>query len=292
MKTRAFTAFFCLLALSLLMMGLLSGCRNGGNASVGRSEPVFDRVMQSGIIRCGYVPYPPGCIKDPNTGKLTGTHVEAIEMVATNLGLKVKWTEEVAWGTMIEGLKSGRYDMIASPVWPNSARAKDAWFTQPLFYSGIGIFVRQSDTRFANNLESINSPNVRISTSDGDMSESLAKTEFSRAKRVSLPQLSDNSQFFLDLVGNRSDVVFVEPYFADLYAKNNPNKIKNIAADKPIRIFGNCWMIPKGEAQFQQMLNTALTELIYAGEIDKLLAKYAPSNHSFYRSAYPYRSVQ
>jgi Bacterial extracellular solute-binding proteins, family 3 len=75
------------------------------NNSIVKAEAksVYSRVIESGKIRCGYIPYEPGLIKDPNTGKFSGIMHDTMEEIAKSLNLKVEWTEEVGWGTMIEG---------------------------------------------------------------------------------------------------------------------------------------------------------------------------------------------
>ena len=104
---------------------LLSSCVSSSNGiRSSNKESLYNRVMRSGKIRCGYLIYPPGCTKNPNTGKVSGIGPEAIELVAKKLGLQVEWTEEIGWSTMLEGLKTGRYDMIPTPVWTNAHRAK------------------------------------------------------------------------------------------------------------------------------------------------------------------------
>jgi len=52
---------------------------------------------------------------------------------------------------MIEGLDSNRYDLVPTGVWPNSSRARHASFSVPLFYSGVGVWLRSNDNRFNNN---------------------------------------------------------------------------------------------------------------------------------------------
>src|SRR5271163_434927 len=105
--------------LLLCLSVCLAGCSPTSIAPSSRSESVYDRVIRSGKIRCGYTVDPPGCLKDPNSGKLSGIGIDTLETVGKHLGLTVEWTEEVDWGTMIEGLETGRYDMIATPIWPN-----------------------------------------------------------------------------------------------------------------------------------------------------------------------------
>lgn len=111
--------------LVLLTPMWLIGCKSvstGGTNSAATST--YDRVISTGTIRCGYIPYPPGSFKDPNTGKLTGVFVETMEEAARRLDLKVQWTEEVGWATMIEGLQTNRYDMVCTPVWENATRGR------------------------------------------------------------------------------------------------------------------------------------------------------------------------
>jgi len=76
--------FICLLSL------FFSGCSSARYQPGSKSDSVYDRVIQSGKIRCGYCVYNPGCLKDPATGKLSGIGVDALEVVAKNLGLKAR----------------------------------------------------------------------------------------------------------------------------------------------------------------------------------------------------------
>jgi polar amino acid transport system substrate-binding protein len=252
------------------------------------SGSVYNRVIAAGKIRCGYVVYPPGLIKDPKTGKFSGISYDAVEQAAKNLGLKVEWTEEVGWGAMIEGLQADRYDAICSPVWANTTRGKLVDFSIPLFYSGIGAYVRSGDTKF-NNLKALDDPNIKIATMDGEMSDIIAQAQFPKAQKVSLPQNSDVSQLLLNVSQNKADVTFVEPFFGAGFMKTNPGALKNVALQKPLRVFGNTMMFKRGETEFKQMMNAAFEELLNQGYIDELISKYEPFPGAFYRAQQPYK---
>lgn len=253
-----------------------------------QQESVYDRVIRTGVIRAAYLSYPPACMKDTATGKLSGTFVETLEKIAENSGLKVEWTEEVGWGSQIEGLGSDRYDIVGSPVWANPTRGKLTTLSRPVYYSGIGIYVRQDDSRFDKDWSAIDAENVRIATIDGETGDLIARTQFPKAKRVSLPQLTDISQLFLEVAGKKADILFAEPYFALAYAKNNPKSVKNVAAERPVRVLGNCYMFKKNEFQFKHMIDTALEDLLNSGYVTKVLAKYEGGD-TFYEVAPPYR---
>lgn len=253
-------------------------------------QSVYDRILKSGKIRCGYVVYWPGCMKDPNTGKLCGVHVDAMEAIGDKLGLKIEWTEEVGWGSMIEGLETDRYDVVGSGVWANATRGKYAGFSTPFYYSGPNTFCRADDHRFDTSLNAINSPSIRIATIDGEMADIIARIQFPKAQRISLPEMANISQGFLEVADNKADVFFEDPASAYEYEKNNPKKLKVIASDKPLRVFGVCIMFRNGETKLQGMFDKAVDELVFSGEMDKLLSKYEPRpGQFFYRRANPYK---
>lgn len=253
----------------------------------------YDRVLESGTLRAAYLNYPPAAMRDTVSGEMSGIFVEALEKAAENLGLEVEWVEEVGWGSQIEGLKAGRYDIVGSPVWANPTRGKLTSLTKPIYYSGIGVYVRADDDRFVTvgpgNWEPINSSEFRIATIDGETADLIARTQFPSAQRVSLPQLSDISQKFLNVANNQADILFAEPYFADQYAKNNPDKeFVNLAATRPIRVLGNVYMFADDEFQMKHMLDVAFEDLLNSGYIDDLLAKYEGGD-TFYKVALPYQ---
>ena len=276
-----------LIALSTL---LVTACTQSSIQRTGTTDSVYDRVMQSGKIRCGYVVYNPGCLKDPNTGKLSGIGIDTIEMVAKNLGLKVEWTEEVGWGSMLEGLQNNRYDMIATPIWTNSNRARLVDFSKPIYYSPINVWVRPGDKRFSGvNLISLNSPDRVIATVDGETAEVIANEDFPQARKLSLPQLSGVEQVLLNVSSGKDDASFEEPAVAKQFLQHNPGAIEVLPMDRPIRVFPNCWMFRRGQLEFKDMIDTALSQLINSGAVDKTIQKYEKFPGTLYRVALPYQ---
>src|ERR1700694_448044 len=173
----------------LLLIVACNSCSTGGDHSQPKSS-AFDRVAKTRTIRCAYLLYSPYFRKDPNTGELSGIFHDIMEEVGKNSGLKIDWAEQVGYENIFAGLNADRYDVFAGGLWPNSTRAQAGYFSSPVFYSVIRAWGRPNDERFVNNLSSINSPDVRIATIDGAMEDIIAKTDFPKAQRVSLPELS------------------------------------------------------------------------------------------------------
>lgn len=270
----------------------LVACRGTApNQAEVRKETAYERVLRTGTIRAAYINYPPGSIKDPKTGNLSGIAIDALRKIAANLKLKVEFTEEVGWGTIIQGLEADRYDMLGSPAWANPIRGKLATLSAPIYYTGIGVWVRANEKRITptNSWESINAPSIRIAAMDGSTPDVIAKTQFPKARLVSYPDLTGEQNLFLDLTHNKADVFFAEPAVALQFLRSNPNSIRNVAPDNPIRVFANIWMMKKGEFQLRQMLDVALQDIQNNGTLEGIIKPYEPEPGAFFRVAKPYR---
>jgi polar amino acid transport system substrate-binding protein len=251
-------------------------------------ESVYDRVMRTGVVRIAYAEDPPLLMKDPNTGKLTGLLYDITNKALTDLQLKPEWTEEVSWGQMPEVLASGRADITSCGLFVSAARARVIDYSIMLFYTPEGVWVRSDDHRFDTDLNKINDPSVTIAVIDGEMSSVIAQNVFPHAKPLTLPQLSDLAQNLLNVVSKKADVTFVESAIALEYLKHNPGTLRNVAATKPFRVFGNGISFRRGETEFKSMINLELQQLLDFGYVEEMLKKYEPFPGTYYRVAPPY----
>lgn len=257
---------------AILGIILLSSCQR--TQSGAGADPTYDRVIEKGVIRVGYIAYPPSFIIDPNSRRFSGISHDVLEAAAQKLGLRVEYAEEVAWGTMIEAINSGRVDMIATGIWPNANRGKLASFSSPIFYSPVAAYVRADDTRFDGNIARANDPTIKISVVDGEMAEQIAITDFPRAQRVSLPQQAQVSQLLLEMQSGKSDITFVEPAVAREYIQANPGRIRPVGGIPPLRTFPTTFMTSNGSPRLLNMINIAVEELVRNGQVDQIIARY------------------
>lgn len=253
-----------------------------------RKQDAFDRVMNAGKIRCGYVINHPFLFKDANTGALSGISHDVIEKMAENLGLKMEWTEEVGWSSMLEGLSTGRYDVLCSAVWSTSNRGLKADFLDPLSYAGVHAWVRPDDHRFDKGLSDVDWREIKVATIDGHISDVMTRAKFSQAQRVSLPDLSAISDAFLAVSSGKADITFEENYVALEFLSSNPGTVKSVTKAQPLKVFPTTFLIPQGETKLKFMLNTAQAELSNSGYIGELVKRYETYPGSFYLPARPY----
>jgi polar amino acid transport system substrate-binding protein len=273
-------------AIVLCASTLLASCDRNSEARGGN----FRDVVAVKEIRCGYVVAPPHVSKNPNDGKISGIIPDVIEGAAKNLGYKVKWVEEVGWGTMVEGLKADRYDAVCTAVWPSAVRAQFTEFSAPLYYSGVGVFVRDNDHRFDSNLQKINVPAVKIATTDGEISQIIANQDFQSAARVESPQMSDISQLLMNVEQNKADVAFVEESTAAQYMAAHPGKLRNLVQNNPLRVYANTIMFAKGNVALKNLFDVAVSELQNSGEINAILKRDGGGSKLFYPVARPYQA--
>jgi ABC-type amino acid transport substrate-binding protein len=249
-----------------------------------KSQSTYDRVISSGTLRCAYTPYSVGLMKDPNTGVLSGIYYDIVTRLAANLSLNLVWAEEVGWASQIEGLNAKRYDLIASPVSLNSGRARSADFSIPLFYSPAHIWARPDNHRVTPDLKTLNRPDIKISTLDGEQTSTFARQFFPQAQQVSLPQTAPFSDLLLQVTDGKADFVISEPTAIFQFLKNNPDSLRQITPnDHPLLVVPNIILLPRGEYEFKEMIDNSLREMFNSRLIDAAIDAYEPIPNSYVR---------
>lgn len=245
------------------------------SSSFATEERAHERVVASGIIRCAYAISPPALVKDPNSGTLSGLDYDLWNIIGTELGLKIEWTEEVGWGNFTEGLKTGRYDAFCSEIWPDPNRVKFVSLTKPILYSFLNTYVRADDHRFDGNLEKINSSLVTIPAIEGDVSVTMAQNRFPEAKILSLPQTSTVSDMFMAVMSKKADVIFLDQALFQSLNANNKGALVQLKGVPASFTFASYYGVNSGETQLRDMIDIALQTLIDDGRLEKLAHKYS-----------------
>ena len=75
-------------------------------------------------------------------GKRTGSSIDLVEMIAKEMGVKVKFLN-YDWDGLIPALLSKKADMLAADMTPTLKRAMKIAFPDPYMYTGSVVFVKQ-----------------------------------------------------------------------------------------------------------------------------------------------------
>lgn len=279
---------FLSLAVALVALVVALGHSGPGPGAESKRESHYQRVMRTKTLRCGYVVSEPSIIKAP-AGELGGAVHAIVEEAAKSLGLSVAWTEEVSWADNVPGLRAGRYDAVCTDYWQNPLEAPHVAYSTPLYYEGVGLYVRQNDRRFDGDLAPLNAPGVTFGGTDGSLNSRIAREDFPKAKLVEYPANTTTGQFFQNLVAKKVDAVLASNAAAQGFMRANPGAIRNLISTKPQRIFPAVIALPQGEPELKSMLDAAFIHLVNNGRVEAILRETtARVSGGFYLATKPY----
>ncbi len=99
-------------------------------------------------------------------------------------------------------------------------------------------YARNDDTRFDNNLERINQPDVRISVNTGDLSEEVAQRMFPKAQLVYKSPVGGEAELFLNVANNKADITLSGTDNMLAFNKNNPSMVlRQVKLQHPLATF-------------------------------------------------------
>lgn len=253
-----------------------------------QKESVYDRVIRTGELRCGYFTWKPSFIKDANTGEMSGLFHDYMEELGGALHLKIVWAEEVALGDVPAALQSGRIDAMCSSTFVISERARVMDFIQPLYFVPLHAYARVDDSRFDGfTTEAFNTAAYKVAILEGGVTSIIQRYYLPQAQTYELPQFTSPAELFASLAMGKADFVLYERYTFEDYNAHNPGKLKRVTG-QPIKIFPLAVAVAKNQDALREMLDTATTDLQLAGALEKIIAKYEVYPGTLIRPSVPY----
>ena len=253
-----------------------------------KKETAYERVIRTGVLRCGYATWPPNVMVDANTGEISGIIPELVEYAAKSVNLKVEWVQEVSWATFPQDLKSDRYDAMCAGAWAVKETANILAYTRPLFYNPVYAFARANDTRFDKGFDELNDAKYTLAGVDAAMSSVIALNDFPRAKLNSFPQMSEPSQIFMDVMYEKSDITFSEGSLFIEFDRKNPGKLRPVTWT-PYRTFATPLIaVSLSDPRLAMMFDTIIGEMQLHGIVERTLKKYKTDPKVYLLPATPY----
>ncbi|CAM3767169.1 Amino acid ABC transporter substrate-binding protein [Mesobacillus thioparans] len=140
-----------LFILMVTMIGLLAACGSDEKTS---GEGGMDLAEKGKFTFASSGEFKPFSVTD-GSGKMTGFDIDVAEAVAKELGLEPN-QKKFKFASIVEGVKSGRFDAAVASHTINEDRLKAVDFSTPYYYSGPQIFVRpDSDVEKLSDLEGL-----------------------------------------------------------------------------------------------------------------------------------------
>ncbi len=261
----------------------------------GAGGPALAQITRTGTVRCGYVVYANLVAKDPNTGALSGIFVDLTERLGAILGWKILWTAETTFENVAEDLRTGKYDVFCGGAWPVFPPAVGKANSIGAFYSPVMVYVRTDDPRFVSgpslDLHALNDPALRVVTMDGELSQIVARDDFPRAQTLQLPASSNVAEAALSVATHKADFAILERALAEGYTTQNPGVLREMATDRPVRVFANTWEFAPAEVHLRHTFDRAIQQLLDSGAVETVLRQYESTPGIFLRVAPAYQNV-
>jgi ABC-type amino acid transport substrate-binding protein len=246
-------------------------CASCSSPQTGQTASALEKIQQAKTIRAGWAPYPPYAERDPATGQVQGFYIDLFRRVGTESGLKIEFIE-TTWTTMIADLKTGKFDVMAAPVFRTIPRALEVSFTRPIDYFGLSAMVRSGESRFAK-LDDFNRKGVRIATVTGEVGNDFARTHLPNAEIIA--HSSGNiSVALVDVIEGKADVGITDAWTIRQFVAAHANQTRDLFAKDPFDIVGAGWFVRTDANDLLNFLNSSIDWLDSSGALKETATKY------------------
>ncbi|MCB1558440.1 MAG: transporter substrate-binding domain-containing protein [Alphaproteobacteria bacterium] len=260
-----------LILLATLSLGIFSALPVV--AAENAKETAYERVIRTGTLRCGYLTYPPLLMKDLKTGEMSGVAHDIMTEIGKRLSLDIEWTEEVGTDVMLQGIASGRYESFCVPMYVSSGRARVAYFSSPLYFSTTYIVTRADDHRFDANPMTLNDPQYKIATLEGEITSILAKQYFPKASAHSIPQIQGYGFLLKDVAIGKADATISDVISVSDYNKENDEKLRVV--EPPFFKHEVAVSLPQ-DPNLKSMIDITIHEMLTDGWLERTLEEKYP----------------
>lgn len=272
MKHDYITMAIAVVAILLSAFAILHESKTDSFQQLG--SDTLGKIRETGKVDVCYAEYPPGVIKDPKTGKLSGHTIDTIEHIATLIGATIVY-HETAWGNGAADVATERCDIMLL-YFNQIPRSFNIAFTHPLIYVGDDALVRADDARFSDvrDIMEFDKPEYTVVVANGESGHNYVKEHFKRAKIEVIDVEAGDLLKFLALVSNgRADVGITDSVSVALYQKEHP-ETRSVFGNKPFNLNPTAFGVRQDDIKFLNFLNDALLTLEVQGKLAEFEKKY------------------
>jgi polar amino acid transport system substrate-binding protein len=152
------------------------------------AETTLEKARQQGYIRVGFANEAPFGYATP-AGKLTGEAPEVAKAVLVRMGIAEVDGVLTEFGSLIPGLKAGRFDIIAAGMFITPKRCKQINFSEPSYGIGQALLVSTGNPKHLNTYADVaKQPDIKLAVMAGAVERDYAKAAgISPSQLVTLP---------------------------------------------------------------------------------------------------------
>lgn len=127
----------------------------GCTPSSSESQTTLETIQQAKTVKIGYANEAPYAYKDTQTGALTGEAPKIASVILNQLGVEEVEGVLTEFGSLIPGLKAGRFDLIAAGMYIKPKRCGEISFSNPTYGIGEAFAVQRGNPKNLHSYEDI-----------------------------------------------------------------------------------------------------------------------------------------
>ena len=245
------------------------------------------RIFYHKGIRCGYIETPFSW-HDKETKQVMGLASSMMETFTHNLGINLRWEEQITFGNMTAGLTENRYDAVCTPTIFKVDGARNGTYTDPLFFTGIFAYKLQGQESQITNIRDLNRSEFVLTFKQGSNEEKLAKKLYPKAKKLAVPSKGTLKDVIKNMIDGTAQYAVLSPSDAVEYNQQNDTKIEKLN-DEPLRIFPYRLAFPADEFRLKHIFDLTIEDMINNGQMDAVLDLYDENRELYIRRKTPFR---
>lgn len=136
-------------------------------AGIGLTHPalaqgVLEKIKSQGFVSIGFANEAPFSYATPS-GELAGLDIDILHVLFDKMGVKDFRGGLTTFGSLIPGLKAGRFDLIASAIYIKPDRCAQVAFGEPMYIEGDGLVVMKGNPHQLHSYGDIaNDPSIKV----------------------------------------------------------------------------------------------------------------------------------
>jgi len=192
------------------------------------AETTLQRIQRTGEVRIGYANEAPFAYTAPD-GTVTGESPEIAKKVFAKLGVKKVDAVLTEWGSLIPGLKAGRFDVIAAGMYITPERCKQVAFADPQYQIQDTLLVQKGNPKKLQSYKDIAKlPDAKLAVMSGTVEVGYSQQE--GVKTDQLLQVPDTTAQLQAVRARRVDAAVGTGLTMKALAKKDPGQVEVVTS--------------------------------------------------------------
>ena len=236
-----------------------------------RAADLLAQAKASGTLRVANTQSSPPWSMLDESNKPVGYDVAIAKEVGKRIGVPNVVFVADSFKNFVEGLKTGKYDLVMNDLTPTPEREQQVDFGDPYGVEDFRIFVPAGNTDIKGK-DTLKGKRVGVVT--GSSNETWARAHL---KDSDIRSYDDGALIFNDLGSGRIDAVIISHFGGMKYANVNHLPVKEVGA--PLIYQLSAPAIVKGQPALRAAVNKAIAEMIADGTIEAIAMKWVGSDY-------------